>query len=144
MHKGISYYANHDRRSLAALSIVALCLKTLLPFITALFISHAASAQAQLGNTAIEGEQELVAALQLICTPSGILLTERSKDRPANAFMDHCDHCITGGFLSLNDTTFQIEAPFLLSVLRTWHITEQNQVAIRGYLLPASRAPPTA
>ncbi|MFD2204301.1 hypothetical protein [Kiloniella antarctica] len=144
MHKSISYKSNHDRCSLAVLSIAAVCLKTLLPFITAFFISHTASAQTQHYNTATESAQELVAALQFICTPTGILLAEGTNNSTPNAFLGHCDHCITGGFISLDDTTFQAEASFLLNQLQFWHITEQNNVIIKGYSLPASRAPPVA
>ncbi len=143
MRKGNTYTIDHDRRSLAALSIVALCLKIILPIITALFISQAASAQIPLDGNSFESEQGIIDALQLICTPTGISQGESNNSDPSSSHQDHCDHCITGNFISVNYTSNKTEASLSSKRLLTWHISDKNLTA-QGYSLPASRAPPKA
>ncbi|MEH6630052.1 MAG: hypothetical protein V7776_04470 [Halopseudomonas aestusnigri] len=145
MHKGNTYTIDQDRRSLAALSIVALCLKIFLPVITALFISQAASAQIPLDGKSFESEQGIIDALQLICTPTGITQAESNNGGPSSNHQDHCDHCITGNFVSLNYTSIKTGPSLSSKRLLTWHISNQDKSLIaQGYSLPASRAPPKA
>ncbi len=143
MHKGKTYTINQDRRSLAALSVVALCLKTLLPFISAVLLSHAASAQTQLDGSSFENNPKITQSLQFICTPTGIIIVADSNDATSTNYADHCDHCIMGGFLSLGHATNLIEARHSFIGLLAWHITDQDKnLPPQGYALPASRAPP--
>lgn len=144
MRKDNTYTIDHDRRSLAALSIVVLCLKIFLPILTTLFISQAASAQIPSDGSTFKSEQGIIDALQLICTPTGISEVESNNSDPFSSHHDHCDHCITGNFVSLNYTSNRTEAPLLSKRVLAWYIFDQGKNLItQRYSLPGSRAPPT-
>jgi len=145
MHKGNICITNQDRRSFAVLSVVALCLKTLLPFITALFISQAASAQSQFNSNILDTELEITRSLQYICTPAGIFLLEGSNSDDYPGDIDHCDHCLAGNFIHLNHKVSLQDTPCLTQGSSTWHIADQGILdKAQGYSLPSTRAPPLA
>ncbi|KKJ77734.1 hypothetical protein WH95_04610 [Kiloniella litopenaei] len=145
MPRQIGQTSKQDKQSIAMLSVLALCLKLLLPIFASFFISVQATA-ATPDDSANDINPTLQEALSFICTPNGLdkNLDNGSGSGPTTQ-MDHCDHCLTCAFYSLQRNTDKLTSASLTLSPLSWQVIKSKQAK-----LPfddhrhSSRAPPRA
>lgn len=132
--------ARQDRQSIAMLSVLALCLKLFLPIFTSFFISIQATASPlnETNNVQITLEK----SLSFICTPSGIDQNQQNNSKSAT-LTDHCDHCLTCAFYTLQRNTDKRTASLLAQSTLSWRVIGSNQAKLPlDDQRHSSRAPP--
>lgn len=131
-----------DKQSIAMLSILALCLKIILPIIASFFISYQATASAT--DTSPDVQTNLEQSLSFICTPGEIFFDQEDKSG-STSLADHCDFCLTGVIVTIQRDSNNIATYSLFQSSLSWQIISSKQTKLLfDRHRHASRAPPYA
>ncbi|WP_020591072.1 hypothetical protein [Kiloniella laminariae] len=156
MSKNCNTPTGQNQRRTAFLALGIICFKSLLPLLTAVLFSQTVAASPsllQFSNPALptteafESEASIETALQFICTPAGLkpvtatTAPETDHSDPGSVH-NHCDHCITAGYLGLTTTSFLSPPRWDKPEAVVWKNHHQLFLQPVADFLSAPRAPP--
>ncbi|MCZ4281831.1 hypothetical protein O4H49_13655 [Kiloniella laminariae] len=158
MNKTSNKPTDQNRRKTAFLALVIICLKSLLPLLTASLFSQTVAASPALvqissplfpspETEAFQDNTSIEAALQFICTPSGIKPLAAATDTgtrhsDSSPLHNHCDNCIAAGYLGLKTAALLLAPRWNKPQAVTWkNGTPPFSQSVTNFL-SAPRAPP--